>query len=215
MTAIIWNDFRWSGGGVSRRPSLARTISVMFIQIRQSADHGFDQPLGLLTDCHRRIEQFLGVLLTVARTRHGGVMSDDERRAAERALQYFQAAAPRHTADEEASLFPRLRGCAGSEADAARLVLDELEADHRVAERGHAAVHESFTAWLAAGTLPKAEADGLLKTLDDLQAGYARHIAIEDRELFPLASRLLPAADVEAVGREMAERRGVPFRTVL
>lgn len=187
----------------------------MFIQIRQSVDHGFDQPLGLLTDCHRRIEQFLGVLLTLARTRHGGALAGDERAVAERALQHFQAAAPRHTADEEASLFPRLRGCSGPEADRARRVLDALEADHRVAEQWHAAVHSTFTAWLAAGSLPEAEADGLLKTLEDLQSTYTRHIGIEDRELFPLAGRLLPAEDLEAVGREMAERRGVPFRTVI
>lgn len=186
----------------------------MFIQLRQSVDHGFDQPLGLLTDCHRRIEQFLGVLLTLARTRRGVALSDDERAAAERALQYFQAAAPRHTADEEASLFPRLRGCSGPEAEGARRTLAELEADHRVAEQWHAAVHTTFTAWLAAGTLSEAEAVELLKTLEDLQATYTRHIGIEDRELFPLAGRLLPADELEAVGREMAERRGVPFRTV-
>ena len=36
----------------------------MPIQIGQGADHSFDEPLGLLSDCHRRIEQFLGVPLT-------------------------------------------------------------------------------------------------------------------------------------------------------
>ena len=38
----------------------------MPIQIGQRADHGFDEPLGLLSDCHRRIEHFLRVLSTIS-----------------------------------------------------------------------------------------------------------------------------------------------------
>jgi hypothetical protein len=34
---------------------------------------------------------------------------------------------------------------------------------------------------------------------------------MQDQELFPAAGRVLSAADLEAVGREMAARRGVPF----
>lgn len=35
-------------------------------QIGQRVDHDFDEPLGLLSDCHRRIEHFLRALVTVA-----------------------------------------------------------------------------------------------------------------------------------------------------
>ena len=38
---------------------------------------------------------------------------------------------------------------------------------------------------------------------------YREHIAIEDHDVFPAAARVLSAADVEAVGREMAVRRGL------
>ena len=44
----------------------------MLVRIGQPADHGFDERLGLLSDCHRRIEQFLGLLSTVAGGRRGG-----------------------------------------------------------------------------------------------------------------------------------------------
>ena len=38
---------------------------------------------------------------------------------------------------------------------------------------------------------------------------YRRHIAIEDRELFPLAAYLLPSRQLQEIGREMAARRFV------
>jgi hypothetical protein len=37
----------------------------MPIQIGQPPGHDFDEPLGLLSDCHRRIEPFLHVLVVV------------------------------------------------------------------------------------------------------------------------------------------------------
>ena len=80
----------------------------MLLKIGQRPDHGFDEPLGLLSDCHRRIEHFLAVLLTIADQANGQELSADQRRQLEGALTYFSTAAPRHTADEEDSLFPRL-----------------------------------------------------------------------------------------------------------
>ena len=37
----------------------------MPIQLGAAPEHGFDSPLGLLSDCHRRIERFLEQLLRV------------------------------------------------------------------------------------------------------------------------------------------------------
>jgi hypothetical protein len=41
--------------------------------IGRRPDHGFDEPLGLLSDCHRRIEDFLQVLITLAEQVNGRV----------------------------------------------------------------------------------------------------------------------------------------------
>ena len=81
----------------------------MPIAIGARRDHGFDEPLGLLSDCHRRIEHFLRVLIALDARAHGGPLLDTERNDLTAALRYFATAAPRHTADEEDSLFPRLR----------------------------------------------------------------------------------------------------------
>ena len=79
----------------------------MPVQIGAKA-HNFSDPTGLLSDCHRRIETFLRTLEGVASV--ADRPSTEEARAAlESALRYFREAAPKHTADEEDSLFPRLR----------------------------------------------------------------------------------------------------------
>jgi hemerythrin-like domain-containing protein len=182
----------------------------MLVTIGQRVDHGFDSPLGLLSDCHRRIEGFLRVLSTIATVRRGAALGDADRHALEGALRYFDTAAPRHSADEEESLFPRLRATGDPEARAACDMVDRLEADHRVAEVHHAAVHALGVRWLSDGTLPETEATRMVGHLVELERLYREHIAVEDLELFPAAGRLLSASDLEAVGREMAARRGVP-----
>jgi hemerythrin-like domain-containing protein len=174
-------------------------------------DHGFDEPLGLLSDCHRRIERFLGGMLAVTRQFNGGPLDDANRSVLEQGTRYFSTSGIRHTEDEEVSLFPRLRACPDNRAAEVMATLAALEADHREAEERHAAVDRLVRQWIEAGTLPEALTRALIDHLEALSASYARHIGIEDHQLFPVAGDLLPAQDLEAVGREMAARRGVPY----
>lgn len=184
----------------------------MFVKIGQRADHGFDAPLGLLSDCHRRIERFLGVLLTIADTRRGAPLTPPDGEAFAAALHYFRTASPRHSADEEHSLFPRLRSSNDPEARRAIDRLERLEADHREAEDHHDAVEALGRRWLANGTLPAGDARALREHLVALERLYRRHIGFEDLELFPAAARVLTEADLEAIGREMAARRNATFQ---
>ena len=184
----------------------------MLVKIGQSVDHGFDSPLGLLSDCHRRIERFLSVLVTIANHRGGAPLPHEDRAALEAALRYFSTAAPRHSADEEQSLFPRLRSSHDPQARAALETLERLEVDHRAADRHHATVDALSRRWLSVGTLAAEEVAALLEHLTALEDLYRGHIRVEDEELFPAAGRVLSAEALEAVGREMAERRGVPFK---
>ena len=62
-----------------------------------------------MSDCHRRIEHFLHLLIVVTQQARGRTLSTEQRDAMEVALRYFEEAEPKHTADEEESLFPRLR----------------------------------------------------------------------------------------------------------
>lgn len=181
----------------------------MPIQIGQGRDHGFDEPLGLLSDCHRRIEHFLGVLAALAVRVDGGPLTPPDRAALEGAVRYFAVAAPKHTADEEVSLFPRLRAAGASAASAALAVLDKLEHDHDDADRRHAAVEALVQEWLANNRLSPSATGQLREHLICLQALYEQHIALEDREIFPAAAQVLDPAQIAAIGDEMAARRQV------
>lgn len=186
----------------------------MPVELGQKALAGFDEPIRVLMDCHRRIEKFLGLLLRVTDECRGQAMSREYREAAEAALRYFSNAAPHHTADEEGTLFPALRHHADDPRVAEVLRrIDELEADHDKADAGHARVAELMQRWLDAGTLPAAPLAELRETLDTLHATYARHIAEEDEVIFPLAAEVLDSEALVEVGRSMAARRGIPANT--
>lgn len=177
---------------------------------------GFDQPLGLLSDCHRRIEHFLGVLARVARDAQGAPLEEPQRQAVEACLHYFAHAAPRHNADEEQSLFPRLRELAESDSQVrlAMEKLDALEADHQAADAALAEVREWFERWMETGTLAPSQVNRLIGVLELLEDLYRRHIDVEDNEVFRLAGRVLQAEKLQEIGREMAHRRGLEPRRV-
>jgi hemerythrin-like domain-containing protein len=178
------------------------------IQIGAKPSPTFAQPLELLSDCHRRVESFLRALIIVAEQARGGALDQRQREALETALRYFREAAPKHTADEEESLFPRMRQCAGVESKEALAKIQALEADHQVAKDDHDSVEALGQKWLASGNLNPDETHHLTAALQRLQSIYERHIAVEDNDIFPLAAKVLPAETLREVGREMAQRRG-------
>ena len=181
----------------------------MPIQIGQTPGHNFDEPLGLLSDCHRRIEHFLHVLVVVDAEAAGGPLTAAHGRALEASLRYFAIAAPKHTADEEESLFPRLRDSTDSAAAAGMMLVERLERDHEEADGHHAAVVVLVQRWLAEDCLSPSEARELRARLARLQVLYQRHITVEDQELFPTAARVLDSAQLRQIGREMAARREI------
>jgi hemerythrin-like domain-containing protein len=184
---------------------------LFMIQIGQKPSPTFQQPLELLSDCHRRVESFLRALILVAEQARGGELNPRQREALETALRYFCEAAPKHTADEEESLFPRMREIGNGATRKALAKIQALEADHQVAKGGHDVVEEMGRKWLTIGQLSENETSRLVKALDELRFIYERHIAIEDNEIFPLAKQVLDAKTLNDVGREMAERRGQNF----
>jgi len=179
----------------------------MALRIGQPVDHTFDEPLGLLSDCHRRIEHFLEVLVRIEQNAAGRGLTPDEWKQVESALRYFETAGPRHTADEEESLFPRLRASLHPSADRAQRVLSQLEGEHELVESHHQMINILCRRWLDHDRLSDEDARELRDRLGDMQSIYRQHIAVEDHELFPIAQRLLSPSALEEIGREMAARR--------
>jgi hemerythrin-like domain-containing protein len=184
--------------------------SVM-LDIGSRQEHTFAEPLGLLSDCHRRIEMFLGRLILAADRFNGESLPENARQAIEASLRYFREAAPLHTADEEESLFPLLRACGDAGLTDLLAGLHDLEAEHQLMTDGHATVERLVQRWLDQDALAGAELSELKAVLQDLQQRYQAHIAFEDGQVFPQAAAVLSADQCEQVGRAMAARRNVPF----
>jgi hemerythrin-like domain-containing protein len=176
--------------------------------------HNFTDPTGLLSDCHRRIEMFLGTLEAVARLIDRPA-TEETRRALESALRYFGQAAPKHTADEEESLFPRLRQIHDPAIQAAFSRLEQLEEEHRWAAPLHAEVERLGAQYLSTDNLSSAEVDDFRKAVASLASMYKQHISVEDSVVFPLAARVLSDAEKVAIAKEMAGRRKVRLVTEL
>lgn len=173
----------------------------------------FTQPIELMQDCHRRVEAFLDSMIIVATQCADGVLTPMHREALQTAVNYFRQGAPRHTEDEEQSLFPRL---AQSDDPRAKMVLaavESLEADHQHAGFIHADIDEACAKWLSQPLSPKAVSH-LRTQLIDLRWLYAEHIKIEEDTVFPLAAKVLTTEQLAEVGAEMSKRRSLnPGRT--
>lgn len=181
----------------------------MPIAIGQELESDFRNPLGLLSDCHRRLERFLNALIAISEEARGSKLNDAQSQHFEAALRYFREAAPKHTLDEEESLFPRLRAKDREEVYTTFAVLDRLHADHEEADIKHRMVDELGRAWLAEGHLAPDSSQILVSLLRELQTTYEKHIGIEDNELFPLAAKVLDRSELETIATEMAGRRGL------
>jgi hemerythrin-like domain-containing protein len=177
----------------------------MGIQIGAKPDAGFDDPIGMLKDCHRRIEQFLHVLCLVVERAPERPLTEGEANAIKSALNYFRVGGQRHTADEEESLFPRMR----TEQTTATALkeIEALETDHRAADDLHTAVERLYTSWLEGKALSAEELQQLRAATERLKQLYEGHIRIEENLVFPRAAEGLDRAALAQIGEEFRERR--------
>jgi len=181
------------------------------VTIGAAQENNFANPLGLLKDCHRRIERLLGVLVKVATEASEGRLNAESRQAMEAALSYFQRAAPLHTADEEEDLFPELRRMERPDIEQVVERVSRLQSEHLAATAWHRQVHDLGERWLRQNYLLPHEAVELKSVLTSLTELYRGHIAVEENEVFPVAEEALSAFEKDAIGRRMALRRGAQF----
>jgi hemerythrin-like domain-containing protein len=166
---------------------------------------GFEAPLEMLSACHTRIERQCATLrrLVPHLAAHGA--DADARAAAANVMRYFDTSGVQHHADEEDDLFPALlEALPGSDPVCVRDLTDSLAAEHRELEARWARVRAVLERVAAGDAATLASAD-----VEALVGLYERHIEREERELLPMAARLLSDAELDAVGRAMRERRGI------
>lgn len=179
----------------------------MKISLPGKSEHGasFEVPLEMLSACHRRVEQQCATLRRLVPHLAQRGVDAAARSAATAVMRYFDTAAQDHHADEEVDLFPALiESMAGSDAVCLHEIVDALTDDHRRLEAHWRHVRARLQA-IAAGEPAALTADDV----EPLITLYERHIEREDKELLPMAARLLSDDALEHVGRAMRERRGI------
>jgi hemerythrin-like domain-containing protein len=168
---------------------------------------GFDQPVEMWLACHERVQRFAALLSRLAEHVREQGADDDAQVTAASIRRYFNEAAPRHHEDEEVDMFPRLRERLEAEVDRVVLdVLDQVEADHLEM----AGLWRQLDQVLAA--ISRGEPAALEQPpIDRFATMYRHHIDAEERVLLPALKRVLNDSDWQAVGRAMAERRGLDW----
>lgn len=163
---------------------------------------GFEAPFEMLEACHQRVHRMLDLLerLSAHLSTHGA--DESARQAARDVMRYFDQAGPAHHEDEERHVLPRLRAAQHG------ALAERLHADHEAMARAWAQVRADLQA-VAGGAWQRAAqpaADGRWEAFAVL---YREHIRAEEDEAYPAARDGLDATAEQAMGREMAARRGV------
>ena len=161
----------------------------------------FKDPIGVLTSCHRRIEHFVGILENLVASDVPIPLDAERRKALESSLNYFRNSAPKHVADEDESLFPRLKKAGVS----ARLKL--LATQHEEITQLHTDLESLGLQWLSLPRLSPVTWEKLKDTVDGMSSIYSEHIQIEEHEIFPKAAEFLSPEELATVGDEMSARR--------
>lgn len=166
---------------------------------------GFEVPLEMLSACHYRIERQCATLRRLVPHLAAQGADVEARTAAAGVLRYFDTAAQQHHTDEEENLFPALiESMAGSDAVCLRALTDRLTADHRELDAHWRRVRVGLERVVAGDGAPLPASD-----VEALVGLYEQHIEREERDLLPMAARLLSDDALQQIGRAMRERRGI------
>lgn len=168
---------------------------------------GFDEPVEMWLACHQRVLRFAALLSRLAEHVSQQGADEDAQVTATSIRRYFNEAAPRHHEDEEVDLFPRLRDRLGADGEKTVLdVLDQVEADH-LEMAGLWARLDAILAEIARGKPAVIEQT----LIDRFATMYRHHIDAEERIILPALKKSLAKNEWQAVGRAMAERRGLEW----
>lgn len=179
-------------------------MSDALLALQPSPAAGFDQPLDMLDGCHERLRRSLSLLerLSTHLSAHGADSQAQE--AARDVLRYFDLAAPHHHHDEELHLVPLLQRDASTQAWAQQLLRD-----HADLAQAWAAARPAL-AGLSQGLWPPAQgAVGAQAHWAQWSQTLLAHAAWEDSVVYPWVRQQASPAEQQAMGLEMAQRRGL------
>lgn len=182
------NQIRAQGTAAAQAASLADAL--------RSGDSS--DAIDLLLGCHSRIRHFT----TMARRLAAPDAAREQIPAAAKAVyRYYKIALPLHEADENQSVYPRLRAAAppGALADANQAMVDQHVGIDRI-------VADLLPQWEGLAQHPEA-APATADLARQLDEAWQEHLELEERLIFPALRTHLSLQDRTAIRQEMVARR--------
>ena len=166
----------------------------------------YEHPLDIIEACHERIRRQLALLRKLAAHVRFKGTDAEARDVAAFLLRFFDTTAANHHDDEEDDLFPAIEHFAPSlELNAVRALLFQLRADHKKFDGRWNDMRPRLAA------MAEGREGGLTEELAArFDEGYGQHMDFEERDLLPLARRVLPPDAVARLGKSMSRRRASP-----
>lgn len=163
----------------------------------------YDHPLDIIEACHERIRRQLALLRKLAAHVRFKGTDAEARDVAAFLLRFFDTTAANHHDDEEDDLFPAIEHFAPSlELNAVRALLFQLRGDHKKFQGRWSDMRPRLAA------MAEGREGGLTEQLAArFDEGYGEHMDFEERQMLPLARRVLPPDAVARLGRSMSRRR--------
>lgn len=157
----------------------------------------------MLLACHERIRNFTGIAVRLADAEAAGAAAVAS--AAEAVHRYYAIALPLHEADENDSVYPRLR--ARLIDDGERASLQSMVDQHGPID---AVVARLLPIWDELKSHPErlsAHAARMRVDAEQLQNLWTEHLALEEKIVFPLIRDRLTPEELNDIQREMRQRR--------
>jgi hemerythrin-like domain-containing protein len=162
-----------------------------------------EDAIALLLGCHDRIRHFTEVGARLAQSPQAP--APDRAEAARAVLRYYTVALPLHEADENESVYPRLK---------LALPPGELaQANQQMVEQ-HAGINFSIAElvpmWQQIERDPQTQnelGERLRLRTEQLRSLWNVHLTLEEEQVIPAMRKYLGAEDLSAIAKEMRDRR--------
>ena len=158
----------------------------------------------VLDACHRQMVDMLARLSALVGGLDKGGPDGEARRTAEEIIQFFSQTARQHHEDEERHVFPRLQDSNDPETVQA---VRRLQQDHHWMDVDWKELSPAIAA--VADNRGGYDLEALREGVEIFTALSHDHIALEESYIYPQARTRLGSAELQQMGREMAERRRV------